>query len=99
MTSLWQNQRNDTMQTSSAQIRTGQASIDMGGSRQAVDKEGTRRVIDGVRKSVVRKRADLNADERIYLLAVERGDIVTVAQCLCHAKVVIGVGTNVYSQI
>ena len=43
--------------------------------------------VDSVGRGVVRKRVDLTADERQYLLAVERGDCPSVQQCLVRAKV------------
>jgi hypothetical protein len=38
---------------------------------------------------VIRKEAELNADERKYLMAVDRGDVPTVQQCVRQAKVVV----------
>jgi hypothetical protein len=42
---------------------------------------------DGLGMGVIRKEIELNPDERKYLMAVERGDVPTVQQCLRQAKV------------
>lgn len=52
---------------------------------------------DGLGMGVIRKEVELNSDERRYLMAVERGDVPTVQQCLRQAKVTLSSGIRCFT--